>query len=213
LRTVYTPPHFLEADLAQLDWLAAHDSFGTLISLIDGEPFATHLPVLYRREQERVTLTGHWARPNPQWRTIAGQRSLFIFHGPHAYVSPRWYARPNGNVPTWNYATAHVYGNVRLIDEPQQLAEIVSQLAAKYEAAAPAPWRFEESGGQRMLRGIVGFELVADTIQVKFKLNQNHPVENVVGVIAALNAAPADDSRAIAALMQTALSKRAGPAS
>ncbi|HEY8053031.1 MAG TPA: FMN-binding negative transcriptional regulator [Steroidobacteraceae bacterium] len=206
---MYTPTHFLEADLTQLDWLAAHDSFGTLISLIDGELFATHLPVLYRREQERVTLTGHWARPNPQWRTIAGQQSLFIFHGPHTYVSPRWYARPNDNVPTWNYATAHIYGNVRVIDEPQQLAGIVSQLAAKYEAAAPAPWRFEASTGPRMLRGIVGFELVADRIQVKFKLNQNHPAENVVGVIAALTAAPTDDSRAIAALMQTALSKRA----
>src|ERR1700680_3554717 len=107
---MYIPDAFRETDLARLYWLASHDAFGTLVSFADGAPIATHLPVLYSRDGARVTLTGHWARPNPQWRTIEAQRALFILHGPHAYISPRWYTDPEANVPTWNYAAAHLYG-------------------------------------------------------------------------------------------------------
>ena len=205
---MYTPEHFLESDLTRLDWLATQYSFGTLISLVQSDPFASHLPVLYQREGERVTLTGHWARPNPQWQSIAGQHALFIFHGPHAYISPRWYGKPKQHVPTWDYAVAHVYGSIRVIDDPRELATIVTRLANRHEADAPDPWTFEESSGPQMLRGIVGFELVSDAIEVKFKLNQNHPVENVTGAIEALAAQPGDNPRAIADLMRDALSRR-----
>jgi transcriptional regulator len=63
---MYNPPHFASADLTSLDWLAEHHAFGTLISQVDGAPFASHLPVLYSRTDNQVLLTGHWARPNPQ---------------------------------------------------------------------------------------------------------------------------------------------------
>ena len=126
---MYIPEHFHEKDLERLDWLAAHDAFATLISVVDAVPFATHLPVLYRREAQRVTLMGHWARANPQWQSIEAQRVLVILHGPHAYVSPRWYVEPTQNVPTWNYAVAHIYGQVRLVEETEQLAGIVTRLA------------------------------------------------------------------------------------
>src|SRR5689334_19987501 len=128
---MYVPAHFRETDLARLDELAAHDAFGTLVSQVDGAPFASHLPVLYAREGDRVTLTGHWARENQQWTQIRDQRVLFIFHGPHAYISPRWYAEPPRNVPTWNYATAHVYGRVRLIEDLAVLEQLVDKLARK----------------------------------------------------------------------------------
>src|SRR5262245_46723934 len=118
---MYVPEHFRATDLAHLDWLAQHDAFGTLVSNIDGAPFASHVPVLYRPAAGRVILTGHWARPNPQWRGIEGQRVLFILHGPHAYISPRWYEEPRRHVPTWNYAVAHLYGRMRLIEDREQL--------------------------------------------------------------------------------------------
>jgi transcriptional regulator len=206
---MYIPAYFHETDLKALDWLAAHDAFGTLISANEGAPVATHLPVLYRRAGTQVTLTGHWARQNPQWSAIAGQRVLFIFHGPHAYISPRWYTDPAGSVPTWDYATAHLYGQVRLIEDLEKLEQVVAALAAHFEAGAATPWRMSPTlPRQQLLRGIVGFELVADNIQVKFKLNQNHPPANVEGVIAALRAQGGDDAAALAALMQQALDQR-----
>jgi transcriptional regulator len=206
---MYIPAYFHETDLKQLDWLAAHDAFGTLISLHEGAPLASHLPVLYHREDSKVTLTGHWARPNPQWSAIEGQRVLFIFHGPHAYISPRWYTDPPGSVPTWDYATAHLYGQVRLIQDPEKLEQVVAALAARFEAGAASPWRMSDAlPREKLLRGIVGFELSVDDIQVKFKLNQNHPPANMAGVIAALRAQGGDDATALAALMQQALDKR-----
>ncbi len=205
---MYTPPHFNETDLRWLDWLAEHDSFGTLISSVGGAPFATHLPVLYRRESAQVTLTGHWARPNQQWREIEGQLVLFIFHGPHAYVSPRWYTEPGKNVPTWNYATAHVYGRVRLIEEPEALVQLVSRLADRFELGAQVPWSFSSPDAQQRVRGIVGFELAAERVELKFKLSQNHPTQNIEGVIAGLSGEDRDDSRSVVELMRSALTNR-----
>ena len=112
---MYNPPHFTSTDPTWLDWLAEHHPFGTLVSQVEDAPFASHLPVLYKRTDGEVTLTGHWARPNPQWREIETQRALFLFQGPHAYISPRWYADTPKQVPTWNYVAAHVYGTIRRI--------------------------------------------------------------------------------------------------
>lgn len=207
---MYIPDHFRETDLTRLDWLAAHDAFGTLISTVDGAPFASHLPVLYAREGDKVTLTGHWAKPNPQWHDIESQRVMFIFHGPHTYVSPRWYTEPARHVPTWNYATAHVYGRPKLIHDVEALERIVVALAEKYESGAAAPWRLAESnpGNLRSLSGIVGFQLVADEVQVKYKMDQNHPAANVTGAIAALGASDSQDAHTTAQLMQQLLDRR-----
>jgi transcriptional regulator len=209
---MYIPTYFHETDLKRLDWLAAHDAFGTLVSVNDGAPVVTQLPVLYHRYGTRVTLTGHWARPNPQWPGIEAQRVLFIFHGPHAYISPRWYTDPAGNVPTWDYATAHLYGRLQLIQDPERLEKLVVALAAYYEAGAATPWRMSQTSQSRQrLRGIVGFELAVDDIQLKFKLNQNHSRENVEGAIAALRSEGGEDAAAVAALMQAALQERPAP--
>ena len=204
---MYVPEHFREADLTHLDWLSQHDAFGTLVSTVEGAPFASHVPVLYRREERRVTLTGHWARPNPQWRGIEGQRVLFIFHGPHAYISPRWYAEPRKHVPTWNYAVAHLYGRIRLVEDRAQLREIVTALADKYESGQAQAWSVSAADARvlDLLRGIVGFELSVDEVQLKFKLNQNHPRNNVTGAIHGLESVPGDDASAIRSLMQDAM--------
>jgi transcriptional regulator len=207
---MYLPEAFRARDLNALDRLAAHNAFGTLVSQIDGTPFASHLPVLYRRAGDQVTLTGHWARSNPQWRGIEGQRVLCILHGPHAYVSPRWYAEPRKNVPTWNYAVAHVYGRVQIVAEVTELERIVTALAAQYEAGAETPWRFDDSGdaGRARLKAIVGFELVAEEIQVKLKLNQNHVADNVRGAVKGLRAAGSAESLEVADWMEGALRER-----
>lgn len=207
---MYIPPSFSSQDPAALDRLAAYNAFGTLVSQVDGTPFVSHLPVLYRRAEARVTLTGHWARANPQWREIEGQRVLFILQGPHAYISPRWYLEPDKNVPTWNYAVAHVYGRVRVIQDGTELERIVTALAAQYEAGAPQPWRFEDTGaaGKARLKAIVGFELVAEETQVKLKLGQNHVEGNVVGAIAGLRAAGSAEATAVAEWMEAALQQQ-----
>ena len=201
---MYTPRHFAEHDLVALDELIAHDAFVTLVHQHDGAPFATHLPVLYRRDGEHVALRGHWSKANPQWRDIAGQTALVIVHGPHAYVSPTWYADPEQRVPTWNYATAHLYGRVATTDDPAELEAIVTALSNLYETKHGSDWRFEHTTSEtrRELRGIVGFRFVAERIELKFKLSQNHPIPNQHRVIEHLERHGGDDRRAVAAMMR-----------
>lgn len=207
---MYLPEAFSTQDLAALDRLAVANAFGILVSQLDGAPFASHLPVLYARAKARVTLTGHWARANPQWRDIEGQRALFIFHGPHAYISPRWYLEPEKNVPTWNYAVAHVYGRVHVIHDTGELERIVTALARQYEAGAEKPWRFEDTGegGRARLKAIVGFELAAEEIQVKLKLSQNHVAGNVRGAVEGLRSQNSEGSAEVADWMEGLLDQR-----
>lgn len=177
---MYRPRAFAESDLAALDALIAYDSFATLIGVRDGRPEVSHLPVLYRRDGDRVELRGHFARANPQSR-LDGP-ALAIVHGPHAYVSPAWYPdkEAQARVPTWNYAVAHIEGPLTLFDDEPSLAELVSTLSMRHETAVGSDWRFEpeRDDHRAQLRGIVGFSLVAERVELAFKLSQNHPVGN-----------------------------------
>ena len=105
---MHTPRAFVETDLALLDALLARDAFVTLITVDDGQPCATPLPVLYRREGDRIVVEGHWSRSNPQSRQHGD--ALLIIHGPHAYVSPAWYPdkQEQARVPTWNLSLIHI---------------------------------------------------------------------------------------------------------
>ena len=46
---MYVPSAFAETDLSALDALIARDNFITLVTVDDGSPVVSHLPVLYRR--------------------------------------------------------------------------------------------------------------------------------------------------------------------
>ncbi len=204
---MYSPPAFVESDLRALDALAASDSFITLVTIADGAPQVSHLPVLYRREGQQVELIGHFARPNPQARHIGS--ALAIFHGPDSYISPAWYPdqETQAHVPTWNYAVAHVHGALSTFDDTDVLAALVTALTDKYEASVGSDWRFEPQrpGHRSQLRGIVGFRLLAERIALKFKLNQNHPVANRRNVIERLQAHGDHSGLEIAALMRERL--------
>ena len=207
---MYTPRAFAETDLAGLDALIERDPFATLVTVSDGLPQASHLPVLYARDGDRVELRGHWSRANPQARL--GGDALAIVHGPHAYVSPTWYAdkQAEARVPTWNYAVAHLRGRLEVSDDVDFLADIVARLGDRHEAAVGGDWRFDRDDPREAVqpRGIVGFRLVATSIELKFKLNQNHPAANVRGAAAALAAGPGDAARAVADLMLARLARR-----
>ena len=210
---MYTPRYYAETDLAELDRLVAANPFATLVTVRDGAPSVSHLPVLYAREGERVVFRGHWARPNPQWRD-AGE-ALLILHGPHAYVSPSWYPDKEeaARVPTWNYAVAHIAGTLEILDDTDSLAAIVSELSERHEAASGTHWRFELERADHLvqLKGIIGFRLQAARIELKFKLNQNHPLANQRAVADALRAQDNENAQAIATLMRARLERATDP--
>lgn len=204
---MHRPPAFAETDLASLDRLVASDNFITLVTTRDGAPTISHLPVLYSRVGDEVELRGHWARPNPQARHDGP--ALAIVHGPHAYVSPGWYPdkEAQSRVPTWNYAVAHLHGRISTFDETDALADLVTALSDRHEASVGSDWQFEPTRAEHrnQLRGIIGFRLIVERVEMTFKFNQNHPADNRLAVAAQLEALGTDRNLAVAALMRERL--------
>lgn len=202
---MYSPRAFASTDLAQLDALVAAHPFATLVTIdADGAPFASHLPVLYRRDGGQVCIEGHWARPNPQARHHPD--ALVIVHGPQAYVSASWYPDKEAaaRVPTWNYAVAHLRGRLETYEDEAGLADLVARMSERFESAVGEHWRFEpdRDDHRRQLRGIVGFRLVTGRIELKRKLSQNHPPANIEAVQRHLDGRADEAARAVAALMR-----------
>jgi len=203
---VYVPGAFSETDAGALAALMRDHGFATLVTVVDGAPVASHVPLIFEPEcGPRGTLYGHLARANPQWRAFDGAReALAIFHGPHAYVSPNWYRDPARAVPTWNYAVAHVHGAPRAIDDAGEARAVLARLVAAYEGGRAEPWSLDRLDARFLaaqLRGIVAFEMPVARIEGKFKLNQNKPPEDRAGVIAGLRDESRADARALADLM------------
>ncbi|NQV82019.1 MAG: FMN-binding negative transcriptional regulator [Alphaproteobacteria bacterium] len=194
---------------------------GALFDVIETHPFAlmtvaaggtldaVHAPLLIdRRRGVYGTLRGHVARANPIWQTFGGGDALVVFHGPHAYVSPDWYATP-GLVPTWNYVAVHAHGIPEVIDEPDCVLALLADLSAAAEASlAPKPsWTLDKvpaASRDALLGGIVAFEIVVTRLEGKQKLSQNRRPADIAGVEAALRAQGDEANRAVADLMAAA---------
>jgi transcriptional regulator len=201
---MYIPDAFLETDQTTLHDFIEQHSFGVLASQVGGLPFASHLPFLLERNTgKQGCLIGHMARANPQWNHLRDQTALVIFSGPHAYISPTWYEAEHV-VPTWNYIAVHVYGQAEVIEDPAKLLEIVQRSVTIYEGSMPRPWSFDGNATfvERLLAQIVGFRIVIDKIEGKWKLNQNHPVERREKVMRTLADRGGEDALAIMTAMQ-----------
>ena len=199
---MYIPNAFREDDLNTLHKFMREYSFATLITQHEGVPFATHLPfILDAQRGPSGTLLAHMARANPQWHDFnSEQEVLVIFQGPHAYISPSWY-EVELSVPTWNYATVHAYGIPRLIEDGEELYKLLKILIKTHESQFKNPWPFQlpDDYLQKMMRGIVGFEIEITRLEGKFKLSQNRTEAERENVITALQ--ESRDTLAVAELM------------
>ena len=205
---MYIPASFKVDDPDQLACFIQSNSFATLVtSRGDEAPLATHLPLNLktRSDGSAESLRGHMARANPQWRDFSPEHEILaIFSGPHAYVSPSWYASKPA-VPTWNYAVAHVYGLPRVIADTEQLKAVLSETVEVYESQRQSPWTDDLPTDLReqLLQAIVGFEIQITRIEGKFKLGQNRSSEDQQGVYTALSNSPDPIARELANLMRS----------
>ncbi|HEX6291072.1 MAG TPA: FMN-binding negative transcriptional regulator [Herpetosiphonaceae bacterium] len=202
---MYLPASFEVQDPAKLRAVMRAFSFATLISVVDGVPFASHLPLLLRESpaSPHGVLVGHLARANPHWRHFLPDReALVIFQGPHSYISPSWYAASPA-VPTWNYVTVHAYGTPQIRDDAAWLSAQLQELIQTYEADLPTPWPglLPDAYRQQLMKAIVGFELPIARLEGKFKLGQNRSPADQQGVYAALRQSASPDARALARFM------------
>jgi transcriptional regulator len=187
--SVYLPSSFAVRDSESIARLIEAYPFAALITASGDQPQISHVPLLYRADPgPRGSLIGHVARANPHWQRFTEAPTLAVFSGPHAYVSPSWYADPPAMVPTWNYVVAHVYGSaVPLVDRAETLA-VLREMTERFESRRPRAWRLQLEGArlEAMVGAIVAFRMIIERVDAKFKLSQNRSVEDRERVIAAL---------------------------
>lgn len=195
---MYQPPHFIETRLDVLHALIRAHPLGLLISNGSEGPVANPLPFLLDAdEKQHGRLRAHLAKANPQWKLIADNPDapvLTVFQGADTYVTPSWYEtkRETGKVvPTWNYAIVQVRGRARIIDDREWLAGQIAELTATHETNRAEPWKVTDAPGafiEAQIKGIIGLEIEIAEISGKWKVSQNRPVADRVGVAEGLDA-------------------------
>lgn len=150
---------------------------------------ATPLPMLLETDGEGrpVSLLGHIARRNPQFeQMLAEPRTLFLFSGPHGYISPEFVTTTRNWGPTWNYATARMVADVRFDESLND--EALEKLVGKMEQGRSNPWVREELGPryERMKRAIVAFRAPIVSIEARFKLGQDERDEVLSDILLGL---------------------------
>jgi transcriptional regulator len=177
-------------------------SFAAIITVNNGLPVATHLPFLVKEHDEKIILTAHFAKANPQAIDCIGQHALVIFTEPHAYISPKNYEKVE-SVPTWNYLAVHAYGKCELLDGEESKEAVLTETISFYEADYLKQWDSLPAGyRQNMMKGIVAFRIVVDDLQAKSKLSQNRTEQERQNIINDLAHSPNTNESDIAAYMK-----------
>lgn len=196
---MYNPKRFKSENFDEAFDLMDRYPFATVISVAKNKPFVSHLPLTPKRNGESIELIGHLARANPHWKLLANATTTILFHGPHTFITPRWYAEDD--VPTWNYVTAHVSGTVELIEDHNGIVKCIKELTAHVERYWPSGWEFfipDDLAAEGMLsKSIVGFKLAVSEINFKKKLSQNRSPADRAGVLRGLQTRGDDNSRSV----------------
>ncbi|SIO88746.1 FMN-binding negative transcriptional regulator [Nocardiopsis sp. JB363] len=147
---------------------------------------ASHYPVLLDEEAEGIVLLSHVGRPDETKHRLGHHAMLAIVQGPHGYISPSWYGyRPN--VPTWNFAVAHLHGVPEILGDEENL-RVLDRLVAHFERVLPDPHLLHATAenseyAHRIVTGTVGFRLRVDRVEAKEKMNQDKPEESINKII------------------------------
>jgi len=197
---MYSPPYNRVEDRAELLEFMRANSFALLMSATGGTPLASHLPVTLADGAGGIVIHSHMARNNPQWQEFFDDEVLVVFSGPHAYVSPRWY-EARERVPTWNYAAVHAYGRVTVTGDRAMkhaaqralVAELDPQWLPKFDALRP-------EYVEKMLEGIVNFEIEVARLETRWKLSQNRSRREMELIATALDKSSDPAERQLAAL-------------
>ncbi len=192
---MYSSPYAIQSDPAENELTIRKYPFATVIYAENNIPQSFHLPLIL----EGSVLIGHMAKANPAWKAINGICALFIFHGPHHYISPDFYGSEK-NVPTWNYISVQVRGEVRIREDQAFLKKAILKLAARQDPHFDIEKNINEH--QKLLDGIVGIEVEISEIFGKFKLAQSKSEQERLNVAAALEDIGTDQAVETASAMK-----------
>lgn len=173
---------------AMLAWAAARSFAHIFVGTPDG-PMVAHAPITAAGPAFRF----HVARGNRITRHLDGATVLLSLTDTDGYISPSWYADPRSatEVPTWNYLAVEIAGPARRLDDAELTAQLDALAAQNEPQVSPElPWtraKTDPAHFDKLLRGIVGFEVAAESVRGTRKLSQNKTEADIVGVLAGLD--------------------------
>jgi transcriptional regulator len=203
---VYNPKHFAVTDHQTIVHTIRELGAAELVTFGSEGIEASFLPLLLN--DDATVLQGHFARANPQWKHVdASIAALACWRGPDTYISPSLYPtkKEHGKVvPTWNFITIQVRGNLVIHDDPQWVEQLVRSLTDTHESTSTTPWSIDDAPRDyidSMIKAIVGVELQITSIEAKWKLSQNKTPLEMEGVVDGLRLSNAHGAKAIATAM------------
>lgn len=191
---MYIPASFRESRLEKLHDLIAKHPLGLLVTQAGVGLEASPIPfLLYADEGEHGVLRAHIAKANPHWKSLAGNiECLVVFQGPTGYVTPSWYpskAETHKAVPTWNYATVHVWGHASLTEDAAWLRRQLNDLTMHHEGSRPQPWSINDAPADYLanqMKAIIGIEIPISRVEGTWKMSQNKADADREGVVAGM---------------------------
>ena len=212
---MHVPKQFEQNDLTEFTDLINNYPFATLITNSDLGLEANHIPFILDQSNGKNILQGHIAKVNSLWKNLKDKSEvLVVFHGPNCYISPNYYPtkKETGKVvPTWNYVAVHVKGVLSYVHDEGWKLDLLNDLTTQHEAGQVIPWSISDAPEeyiQKMLSAIVGLEVDIASITGQWKLSQNQPDVNRLGVVAGLSLEN-ESHQAIAELVKEQMAKSA----
>ncbi|MEO6985043.1 MAG: FMN-binding negative transcriptional regulator [Paralcaligenes sp.] len=205
---MYLPPVFREDQIGLLHDLIRAHPLATLVTAGPGGLMANLIPFLfYPNEGEHGTLRAHLSRGNPQWKELdRADECMVVFQGANGYITPSWYQtkKETGKVvPTWNFVTVHAWGAPCMKEDSGWLNSHLHDLTYSQEHARVPPWKIEDAPADfiaTQMKAIIGLEIEVSRIEGKWKVSQNRPQVDRLGVVQGLRA-QGDSSRVMADLV------------
>ncbi len=157
---------------------------GNLITVHSDGPIATLVPFYLREDNGQQTLVTHLMRINPQVNQPVTGKAMVIFDKADSYISPLWYATNDKlpNVPTWDYLTVHIWGEVSFDADPVVALKAAEELTLRMEDQTVLDAVGEEKL-HKMAKAIVAAEVKVEKIVGKAKMSQNRHPDDIISLI------------------------------
>ena len=168
---MYPPEQHQSNDIQKMIKVIKAYPFGMLVSVLDGKPLITHIPIIYNDRSGK--LVAHIDKYNPQVASLTDNSEVtVIFRGPDTYISPSIYTTKQ--LPTWNYIIVHIKGIVTQINDPDKAKETMIEMTRFLEGPAQKFVLEKDNRGMgNAINYIQAFEIEITNWEGKFKLSQD----------------------------------------
>jgi transcriptional regulator len=120
---------------------------------------------------------------------------------------------PVGVAPCIHPASTHAHGLPQIIEDKEWLLEHLNKLTDTHETGQKLPWKVSDAPTEyvdRMIGAIVGVEIPIAKLVGKWKVSQNRPEPDKLGVVAGLLSKGDEQSREMAELVNQFVKPREG---